>query len=151
MDANAYTQIELKKVAQECQRAQSQIRIGRSLGDVVRAARVHVPSWLRPLARPHLSSVQQSAERKLDLLMTDYRREIERLQGDDRKKAIETVAREIDVLRGYFPYHYQKFERDISQMKLDFSRASEQAAPQDVAAAVEEGTDLHAQDRPRVS
>lgn len=127
MDVNTFAHFELRKVEQNCLSAESKIRLSQKISDVVRHSRIHVQSWLRPLARTHLSAVDRAAERRIEAIFGEWTREAGKIQGADLDRAVHTMAQEAQFLRGHFPRQFHLVDSGVAKVRAKMRAAIAQA------------------------
>lgn len=86
-----------------CASAAQQVERARTIPDVVRAADITGPRWLRSVTRRAEAVLKQQAERKAQALLETQIKELDALEGDARALRLPQLRREWETLRGHFP------------------------------------------------
>lgn len=104
MDAALFmTQHALRKFESECATASMRVGHARTVSEVVRAADVNPPAWLRSVARRQTSMLNSLAERAIQALLDAQVKELAALDADACGKRLQQLRQDWDSLRGHYP------------------------------------------------
>lgn len=112
-----YLDHELRQVQSRCSMAKLQMHHASTLGELVQAQHIHVPSFVHALVRSDLAQVQHLLEQRATELIDAQLRELQALPLAERKAAMGRLQRhDWNCLRGHLPQHYRRVEREAAKL-----------------------------------
>lgn len=107
----------LRRYQSDCALARQKLLRAQTVTEMVRAADVSAPAWLRSLIRREASVLNQEAERRLDTLVDAQSKDLRMLSGEQREARLAQLRRDWEPLRGHFPRLAVKTQRVLMEVR----------------------------------